>query len=172
MPWVFGFTEEARVAKRESKAETVRASVVKGEDAFWEGAEDALREEGEGWVNPVNRLHELIASVAEIPGCELTWLKSCTVSVPAVVPQKILLGFRRDGSLELYLERWLPLQGAELTEEQSDAREAFLAGVESLYGMMRDPMTWRLIAPKKWLPRADELRNLIRQVATFSPVEH
>ena len=173
VPWVFGFTEEARVAKRESKAETVRASVVKGEDAFWKGAEDALREEGEGWVG---QLRELIASVAEIPGCELTWLRSCTVSLPAVVPGKILLGFRKDGSLELYLDRWRPLQGAELTKEQSNAREAFLAGVESLCGIpsndFRESMTWRLIATKKWLPRAGELRGLIVQVAAFSPAEH
>jgi len=173
VPWVFGFTEEARVAKRESKAETVRASVVKGEVAFWDAAEDALREEGEGWVN---RLRELIASVAKIPGCELTWLRSCTVSLPYVVPGKILLGFRKDASLELYLDRWRPLQGVELTERQRDAREAFLGGVESLFGIpaneLRDSMTWRLIAPKKWLPRADELRDLIGQLANFSPVGH
>lgn len=172
VPWVFGFTEEARVAKQKSKAETVRASPVRGEDAFWEAAEDALREEGEGWVS---RLRELIASIAEIPGCELTWLRSCTVSLPSVVPGKILLGFQRDGSLCLYLDRWLPLQGAELTKEQSDAREAFLARVESLFGMpaneLRDSMTFRVIAPKKWLPRGDELRDLIKQVAAFSPVQ-
>ena len=173
VPWVFGFTEEARVAKQKSNAETVRASVVKGEDAFWASVENALGEKGEGWVS---RLRELIASIAKIPGCELTWLRSCTVSLPFVLPGKILLGFQRDGSLCLYLDRWQPLQGAELTKEQSNAREAFLAGVESLFGMpakeLRDSMTFKVIAPKKWLPRADELRDLIRQVAAFSPVEH
>ena len=131
VPWVFGFTEEARAAKRESKAETVRASVEKGEDSFWEGANDALGEE-EG---SVDQLREFIAALAEIPSCELTWLKSCTVSLPAVVPGKIILGLRRDGSLELYLDRWRPLQGVELTREQSDARDAFLMGIESLFGI-------------------------------------
>jgi hypothetical protein len=67
------------------------------------------------------------------------------------------------------------LQGAELTKEQSNACDAFLAGVETLFGMpakeLRDSMTWRLIAPKKWLPRGDELRDLIKQVAAFCPVE-
>ena len=175
VPWVFGFTEEARVAKQKSNAETVRASVVKGEDAFWASVENALREKGEGWVS---RLRELIASIAKIPGCELTWQVSCTVLLPFVLPRKIpiLLGFRRDGSLELYLDRWLPLEGAELTKEQSEAREAFLAGVESLFGVpasqSRDSMTYRVIAPKKWLPRADELRDLIKRIAAFSPVEH
>jgi len=174
VPWVFGFTEEARVAKQKSNAETVRASVVKGEDAFWASVENALREKGEGWVS---RLRELIASIAKIPGCELTWLISCTVSLPFVLPGKIpiLLGFQRDGGLCLYLDRWQPSQGAELTKEQSNAREAFLAGIESLFGMpakeLRDSMTFKVIAPKKWLPRADELRDLIKQVADFSPVE-
>ena len=43
--WVFGFTEDARVANRESEAETVRSAVVNGEGAFWSSIPQTLGNE-------------------------------------------------------------------------------------------------------------------------------
>jgi hypothetical protein len=39
VPWLFGFTEEARVTKRESRAETIRAAGERGPAAFWSAVE-------------------------------------------------------------------------------------------------------------------------------------
>lgn len=44
IPWVFGFTEEARVAKRDSKLETACSSPARGEGAFWEVVETSTLE--------------------------------------------------------------------------------------------------------------------------------
>jgi hypothetical protein len=172
VPWVFGYSEKARAAKRKSKAETVRASAVKGEDAFWEAAERISTGTEEGWAE---QLKETIASIEKIPGCKLTWVVSCSVSIPVVVPGRILVGFQRDGGLLLYLDRWIPQSGTELTREQLDARDAFLTGIEALYNIppdeLRTKMTWRVIGRNKWLPRAGELLSLIGNIASFAPAE-
>jgi hypothetical protein len=168
VPWVFGFTEEARVAKRESRAETIRTSVVKGEAAFWEFIDDAPSTEG--WRD---RLRDFIAGAVAIPGCEVTWQRSCLVSVPDVVPQKILFAVRRDGYLELYLARWQSLDVG-ITEEQIAARDEFFKGLESTFGMKPTELQasqYPQLAPKKWLPKADEFQALIKRISSFSSAD-
>ena len=103
VPWVFGFTEEARVAKRESKAETTRSAIVKGEAAFWEAIEAGALTEA--WRDGIG---DLVKSAAAIPGCEVTFQKTCIVSLPDIVPQRILFTISREGYLQLYLACWVP----------------------------------------------------------------
>jgi hypothetical protein len=172
-PWVFGYSEKARAAKKESKADTVRASVVKGEDAFWAAAENVSAGTEEGYID---QLRETIDSIGKIPGCKLTWLASCSVAIPLVVPQGILVGFQKDGALLLYLDHWLPKSGTELTKEQASTRDAFLAGIEALFGIptdeLRTKMTWRSVGRSKWLPKAEGLLDLIRKIAALAPTQH
>jgi hypothetical protein len=68
VPWVFGFTEDARVAKRESKAETGRASVARGEASFWESVEGSQL--SADWKK---RLRSFVESTENIPGCDVSW---------------------------------------------------------------------------------------------------
>jgi hypothetical protein len=171
-PWVFGYSEKARAAKRESKAETVRTSRVKGEDAFWKAAEQAGEGGTESWVG---QLRDFLSAAEKISGCEVAWGGSCMVSIPAIVPQKILFALRKEGSLELYLARWSPSPGLQLTEEQQQARDTFLAGISRIWGItlqeLRDKMTYRIISHEKWLPKAEELLDLIKTITVRAPVE-
>jgi hypothetical protein len=178
VPRVFGYTEEARVAKRESKAETIGTtrmanSRIKGEDAFWKAAEQAGEGGKESWVG---QLRDFISAAEKIPGCELTWGGSCMVSIPAVVPQKILIALRKEGTLELYLDRWRPNPGPDLSKEQRQARDIFFAGIGEICGIpaqeLLDKMTGRLVWKEKWLPRRDELLELIKKIASPGPVEN
>jgi hypothetical protein len=141
---------------------------VKGEAAFWEFIDDAPSTEG--WRD---RLRDFIAGAVAIPGCEVTWQRSCLVSVPDVVPQKILFAVRRDGYLELYLARWQSLDVG-ITEEQIAARDEFFKGLESTFGMKPTELQasqYPQLAPKKWLPKADEFQALIKRISSFSSAD-
>ena len=162
VPWVFGFTEKARVAKRESKAETARASAARGEASFWDSVEASQL--SADWKK---RLRSFVASAEKIPGCEISWNRGPLVSLPGVVPQKRLLGVRRDGTLELYLAQWRPLGDASLTESQQVKKAEFFGKLETVFGMKPEDLSkqYPQLSPDRWLPRANELQEVIRYLA-------
>jgi hypothetical protein len=165
VPWVFGFTEEARVAKKGSKPETVGSAGAKGETAFWGGIEaSGLSNE---WRT---RIRDFVKSTDETTGCVLSWQKTCIVNLPGVVPQDILLAIRRDGTLELYLARWEPREGNALTNLQLAARSKFFDTLPEVLeidpGIMQ--MQYPQVGPNKWLPKTDQLLELIKQLTTLS----
>lgn len=164
VPWVFGFTEEARVAKRESKAETLRASGPIGEAAFWEtiDADESLKDYRE-------KLRSFIGSLNAIPGCEVDWKKSCIVRLPGIVPAPTptLLTIMRDAALQLYLYNWAGPQAGEITKKQAVARDQFFTGLESMFEMDHiDPQSTQFpyVSAKKWLQKADEFLELIKGI--------
>jgi len=171
VPRVFGYTEEARVAKRESKAETLRSSGAGGEEAFWEGASNNF---GGVESESFSKLKMVIESVTRIPGCETKWAKTWMVNIPGVVPRKTLFAIHGDGHLELYLNCWAPVEGEQLLDSQRSARDAFFAGIESITGSnakeMLNKMTWRSFTEGKWMPKADQLVRLTKEVARFASV--
>lgn len=171
VPRVFGYTEEARVAKHESKAETLRSSGAGGEDAFWEGASSSF---GGVESESFSKLKMVIESVTRIPECETKWAKTWMVNIPGVVPRETLFAIRRDGRLELYLSCWLPAKDEQLLDFQRSARDAFLAGIESITGAkageMLDKMTYRLFPAEKWMPKADQMVRLTKEVARFASI--
>ena len=157
VPWVFGFTEAARVAKRESKAETMSISGPAGEAAFWNAIEsDASLGD---WASP---LRSFISDLAAIPGAEVGWKKSCIVRFPSIVPARTLFTVLRDASLQLYLVNWEPSGTLVLTEKQIAARDRFFAGVKSMF----DPQAnqYPIVPPRKWLPKATEFFELIKRI--------
>ncbi len=91
VPSLFGFTEEARVAKRESRAETVRAASVKGEAAFWASIETAIP--NNDWVS---RIRDFVAKSSETPGCKVVWITSCIFLFPSYL-KRGLFGIKRNG---------------------------------------------------------------------------
>jgi hypothetical protein len=166
VPWVFGFTEEARVAKRESKAQIERSSPAKGEDAFWEAIEaSALRFE---WKND---LHEFVEAARAATGCEVRWRMTCMIDVPSVVPQKTLLSINRDGSIQLYLASWKPKDGDRPTEKQTTAEKEFFNALQSIFNFSQDDLQTKQfpsISPARWIPHALKLAEVIKRLGTFS----
>lgn len=162
VPWVFGFTEEARVAKQESKAETLRASGPSGEAAFWDAmrSDAASKEHEEG-------VRSFIDEMAKISGCEVDWKKSCIIRFPQIVPNRTLLTINREAALQLYLFNWVASENSQLSEKQVVARDRLFNGLSALFEMNHiDPEVnqYPYVSPRKWLPKADAFLSLIRKV--------
>ena len=162
IPWVFGFTEEARVAKRESKAETGRASVARGEASFWDSVEASQLS-----VDSKQRLRSFVKNAEGIPYCDFSWQKGLLINLPGVVPQKALVGIRRDGTLEVYLARWKPLGDSSLTEFQEKRKQYFFNKLRSEFGMPSEDLNkqYPQLSLDRWLPRASQLEDLISYLA-------
>jgi hypothetical protein len=164
VPWVFGFTEEARVAKRDSKLETARSSLAKGEDAFWEAIETSqIRLE---WKEEI---HDFVAKVREVPGCALRWLRTCIVDLPNIVPQGNLLSINRDGSLQLGLASWKPRNGGTPTERQSAAQKHFFDWLRATLDFSQDDLQskqWPMVTLERWIPAAVQLAELIERLGS------
>jgi len=162
VPWVFGFTEEARVAKRDSKAETVRDLLPKGEAAFWASIEaSALAEE---WKD---QIRDFVPSAIATCGCEVRWLRTCMVDLPDIVPRKTLHAINRDGSIQLYLACWTLKEGSTLTEQQLTARSKFFNKLQPMFDLSSDDSQTKqypTVSPDKWLPKSNELVELIRHL--------
>jgi hypothetical protein len=168
VPWVFGFTEEARVAKRDYILEAARSSLAKGEAAFWEAIETtALSPE---WKQAI---HRFLTRVADAPGCELRWLKTCLIDLPDVVPQKTLLSINRDGSLQLYLASWKPKDSGPLTTPQSTVRQDFFNEVQAMFGYSLadlESKQFPILVPERWIPTAARLAELVERLgASYTP---
>ncbi|HEY7392808.1 MAG TPA: hypothetical protein VH640_30085 [Bryobacteraceae bacterium] len=162
VPWVFGFTEEARVAKRESKLETERLSPAKGEDAFWE----ALRTSG---ISPEweGRVHEFVNQIREAPGCDLRWLRTCIVDLPNVVPQRTLLSIIRDGTLQLGLACWKPRDGSTLSARQSAAQNELFDWLRTTFDFSQEDLQskqYPMVPLERWIPAAVQLAELIKRL--------
>jgi hypothetical protein len=164
-PRVFGYTEEARMAKRESKAATVRNSVVPGEDAFWSTLRQQMDSE-----EPIARIRALIDAVAETTGCQVRFQKTCIFSIPKILPGRNLMAIWRNGNLELHLPSWNARGSEVLTPAQAAAREMFFNEIAAICGV--DPSqlatkSWPQFKPEIWLPRIQEVQSLIGRVAAM-----
>jgi len=116
-------------AKREPKVATGGTSVEKGEASFWDSVEASQLPAD--WKK---RLRSFVENAVNIPGCEVSWHKGALVNLPGVVPQKALVGVRRDGTLEVYLARWRSLGNSPLTPGQ---QKRVFGGICGLLGASR-----------------------------------
>ena len=93
------------------------------------------------------------------------------VELPGIVPQKTLLSINRDGSIRLYLACWKSKEGRTLSQQQLTARSNFFNKLESMFGPGWDDLQTRPFptgSPDRWLPKFNELVELIKQLATCS----
>jgi hypothetical protein len=165
VPSLFGFTEEARVAKRESRAETVRTASVRGEAAFWASIEEAIP--NTEWVS---RIRDFVAKSSETPGCKVVWLTSCIFLFPAYL-KRGLFGIKRNGFLELYFGYWHPQKYQDIEDRHAAVCVEFQRGIESIFNRQfseSQSVGFPQIAPEKWVPLVDELRGLVQRIAALA----
>ena len=121
VPWVFGFTEAARVAKRESKAETMNISGPAGEAAFW----NAIESDASLGAGPARCEAHLRLSCR--PRDQSGLEKELYHKISSIVPARTLFTVLLDTSLQLYLVNWEPSGTLVLTEKRIAARDRSFA---------------------------------------------
>jgi len=139
-----------------------RASVARGEASYWDSVEASQLS-----VDWKKRLRSFVKNAEGIPYCDFSWQKGLLINLPGVVPQKALVGIRRDGTLEVYLARWKPLRESPLTEFQERRKQYFFNKLQSDFGMSSEDLNkqYPQLSLDRWLPKASQLEDLISYLA-------
>jgi hypothetical protein len=160
VPWLFGFTEEARVAKRESRAETIRTSIEKGEEAFWKNIEGGDLSESQ--KDGVRRFVESWQSGPLSAYGHPSWGVNCILVVPKILPNRGLFSIYRNGSLEMYFGYWNEDKYKDIGEVQKAFRDAFIGIVEQHTGVTfseKQRGAFPKVTIDQWLPHVDALQE-------------
>ena len=160
VPRVFGFTEAARVAKKESKKEIEQASLVKGEPAFWEGLQGSSAPE-----DLKLRVREFIESIQKMPNCEVSFQRSCLLRIPELIPGKPFVSIYRSGLLELSLAA-LDTNGS-LQGKEEAARKLWMDEMVRLFDVNIDK-SYRQLSPGDWMPKLNELLGVIQSLLNLT----
>lgn len=168
VPWLFGFTEEARVAKRESTAELARVATVRGEAGFLAAIGSVLPQSA-GY----DQLRAFIDEATSIPGYRAVYLRGCAFLFLGLHPERGLFGIRRNGALELYFGNWHRDSYTELTENQERLCRRFQEGLEDVFKVKFSDKQLRgfpQFQPEVWLSRKVEVLAVLSRLV--EPVRH
>jgi hypothetical protein len=163
VPWVFGFTEQARVAKQESRAQTMRTSAKRGPDAFWEAVHEQVSEES------IQPMESLMKACSDVPGCKIGYAVSCLFFLSDILPNRALFSMRRDGSLQLLFGYWTASEYPNVTDLQQAVRVKFAAGLEKILGIqypLEQQNKYPTLAYSKWAPHWQALAELTRKLGS------
>ena len=167
VPWLFGFTEEARVAKRESRAETIRASGERGEDPFWKAVEEGVLPDG-----ALEGIREFVAgwtTGALSTYGSISWGVNCIFMLPKILSSRGLFSLKRNGTLEMYFGYWDESKYKDIEDRQIVVRNEFISAIEKLTGLTfadKQRRGFPNIPLDKWLPHRAELQSAVLEVAT------
>lgn len=165
VPWLFGFTEQARVAKRESRAEVVRMSGESRESAY-------LQALAQSDIDATSKaaVHVLLDSFPHAESTKVYWAwgANAILVLRELLPRRGLCALTRNGDLELYFGYWSADDYKDIGTEQIAAVNQFATGLEGLLGISFSEAQ-RSKFPKvklaQWAPKAGGLVALLRRVA-------
>jgi hypothetical protein len=164
VPWLFGYTEEARVAKRESRAQVVREGGLGGEEgykgAIEQGSLDDFIKAGirrmlDAW--PDNNL--------DLPYWKFT--KIAIFKVPSMHRSRGLFQIDRNGDLEIYFNNWQPDENSKIGAPQIEFRDAFSSEVQKLFGIKFTDHQLRgfpTIKADTWARKVEELVSMLENL--------
>jgi hypothetical protein len=165
VPWLFGFTEQARVAKQESRAQTMQTNAKRGPDAFWEAVNEQVSEENR------QPMESLVKACSDAPGCKIGYQVSCLFFLSDILPNRALFSLRRDGSLQLLFGYWSVDEYPNVTDFQQEVRARFAAGLEKIFGIrytQEQQSKYPTISYLKWASHWEALSELTRELASSS----
>jgi hypothetical protein len=156
VPWLFGYTEEARVAKRGSREQTARLAGEVGEAAFRSAIEKGSL--APGVKSAIGSLLEAWPSgVSDSPG----WVfrVNAIFVAPALIKTRGLFHVGRNGDLQLYFGYWKPETATDVGPEQVRVKTAFAEGVSQLFGIKfteKQLLSWPSVKAAQWTGKVSE----------------
>jgi hypothetical protein len=168
VPWLFGYTEQARVAKRESRAEVVRQGTVRSEEAFLQAIEE---------LDPPTKaaVEALISAFPRTPtkppSAHWSWAASAILRLPQLQSGG-LLAVLRSGDIELYFGQWAASGRDDVGPVQVEVAKRLADGLESILGIeftATQRQKYPKIKSEQWTPHVEKVLSLLREIAATQP---
>lgn len=165
VPWLFGYSEEARVAKRESRAQATRQTSGRGESAFRAAVEgsdlpnevrDAIRTLLDAWP----------PSAQGSPGW--TFGVNAIFMVPSLMRTRGLFHLARNGDIQLYFGYWNSEAYSDVSAAQTSFRNDFSTKIAALFGITfteKQMRSFPSIRAAQWSGKLPELLSLIKSIS-------
>ena len=171
VPHLFGYTEQARVAKRASKAELVRTMSARGEEPFWEAIQQST---GSGHREP--QIRAFISSVQAVGGCHANFIQNCVIYLDHLSSTRGICAINRNGGLEIYFHFWHPDKFSDVTPSQAEFIAEFRHGLLRIFPDVfgkefsdRQLRGFPTATPEQWVPKADDLLKLLQRLVSEAP---
>jgi|GEM_PF-6818717 len=164
VPWLFGYTEEARVAKRESRAQAAGRVSERGEAAFAAAIDDA------GLGSEVRSAIRILLEAWPTIGINATrWSYGVNAILvfPTVLPKRGLFQVGRNGDIQFYFGYWNPDSYADIGPEQIRLKHEFADGLRGLFGVQFTDKQLRgfpSIKAAQWSGKVEEFVALIKKI--------
>lgn len=164
VPWLFGYTEEARVAKSESKAEVGKLRADGGESAFWEAVDN-----GDLTLKVKSAIRHLVDAFPGKSGDSFlwSWRVGAIFMVPALMKTRGLFGIERNGALRMFFGNWHEAKDPNVNPARQRFRLQFTKGIREVLGVEFTELelkNWPANKPEIWVDKVDELETLINQL--------
>lgn len=164
VPWLFGYTEEARVVKRETRKEALAPSEGRGEEAFWMAVQTDVSS-----PDTPSAMRNFISAFETRPLSDwatVWWGKSALIGLPKVLKNRSICTLYRNGKLGLGFDWWNE-KYQDMGQRQLAARDEFAMGLQALGIQLKQdwkqPCTPSL-APDEWVPRMNEILALLARI--------
>lgn len=168
VPWLFGYTEQARLAKRDSKAEVERQSADRGEAAYLRAI--AQLDASVGAV-----IHTLIDAFPHSPTAApayWSWGVNAILILPSLLQSRGLFSVLRNGDIELYFGYWTENDRGDVGPAQLEVAKQLADGIEAIVGIAFTPrqrQKFPRVKLAQWAPHAEKVLELLRKIAAASP---
>lgn len=166
VPWLFGYTEEARVAKRESRAQVVREGAPRGEEAYVAAFEQGLLEE------PIKAGIRHMLNAWSNKNRDISYWSfraSAIFMVPSMHRTRGLFQIGQNGDLQLYFNNWQPDARSNMGAPQIEFRDAFSSEIQKLFGIQFSDKQLRgfpIIKAAVWVGKVAELVSMLQNLLT------
>jgi len=165
VPWLFGYTEEARIAKLQSKAEVGKLKANGGETAFWEAIASGDLPDG-----VKTAVRELVTSIPGDAGEVISWSWGigAILMFPSLMKTRGLFGIERTGALRFFFGNWHEAKDPNVSPTQRRFRIQFADGIRGVLGVEFTELelqNWPSVKPEVWVGKVAELITFIKQLS-------
>ena len=164
VPWLFGYTEPARVAKLESRMQGVRSRAATGEEAFLSAID-----KGELSPDVKDAIQLLLKAWSTTHGDDPGWvyLVNAIFKIPKHVKTRGLFHLGRNGDIQIYFAYWHPENNPDIGPEQIQLRDHLSEEISKLFGITFNDKQLRgfpSIKATQWMHKLPEFIGLINRL--------
>lgn len=164
VPWLFGYTEESRVVKRETRKEASASSGERGVEAYWREVEQYISS-----PETQSAMRKFLSGFETQPLSDwgvIWWGKNALIGLPKLVKSRAICILNRNGRLGLCFDYWNE-RYTDVGQRQLAARDDFAMGLQSLGIQLKQD--WKTpcspsLTPDEWMPRVDEILALLARI--------